>query len=1430
MSLPSTPAKTPRTKTSSPAGSNATLTPSSASKRRSLAESPTDRRNRVSKALKTNPDGASVLDIASIGDSYHRTAGYLNLGVQELQKIIRPAKNQGSDGASIPKDVSGWIANFISVRDVLRTPQSDKGFSIQMTAIKWFLDKEEFGNVLGPLFNDETTQLPLPKDPPAYLPLDKASMYFKVETGQDRARKSHIRWAHLNVLFVVYRILRLLPSGCVTGAPSPDFENARKTLSFHPEDWTRSLCLLKYASTDLKGKKVSHRGQPTAPEFFTLEEKIGSTSTSFTARRSEVERPFQFEPFDDWMRDMLKASTQVRTTEEKEKVQERAVKAMHTAMKSRDSSIQVSQGQQKSFLLALYEKYGREGIRFPEQRQGEGPLAFFNRSEAQNDAEATRSFYELQSALNKTTAQSRTIEEACTALGFPSDPTRWCLRNSTRTLKPHQVLSLDWALQMITTLGFAYLSSDVGMGKTAVAAALILKLLEERKAEQVGQASGSSGFRPTYKPTLILIPRDAMLSLCDDLKAFPDITAYQWYGPPGNSIFNRAIGTSIEDLIEKLDSFDQNDPLTAHQVVVTTYAKYRAMATHLDDHGLHNTKGKGKAAHVQNDAEELDEQDEEEEEDEAGEEGNNKQYGGKYEHLVCYVEGRFGLVILDQAHKAKNPLTRTHVSISRTRPEQLLGLTSTPIMQSPADLLGYIKLAWEVAKSRDLVGETNFHPSRNAYDPLAEQLTDASVVDLPALLPLLNPASFKTHLGYSTSHRNLISSVEHAQQIVKPILRFCFLRFYKGQDLSSFGLNEVAGGEIPRYKPLVMELQYDKYQQQKHDKTFRALIQDRVIGSNDPFHDGWNDHGHVHPAAHKELVQLASNYYHGRIWKKMGSIKADDIHELKARSDSGFKFLFFAIIGRFVVYKTALERVEWIASLHPKWGVLAGILQEVLYKQKSKVLVFVSSPFTHQILDTFLLHLGIQYASINSSVSMDDRDKAYETFNDPEDLTCVMTVNTNLGCSSFQAQRACHITVLLDFPAFPSPRLFDQLIGRTWRMGQEHSPLFITMTTIATYDHILQGIFAHKAILQTAVLADIPTKRQPAVENANDDQNQDEAAQDQATGNANAEEQQEERVQGEADADEAADEAADGATDEFADDAVRKELDSFIERTTELYMEAVGLSSSRLGWDRASCEQVQQLGPCADATRAYSVLPPSWEEEPDSDLSNDEQQDIVEGPVLVGLKVIKETTPTELADKAHKEHNIPWAPNCVDSRRNFRPTAKQIEVAEKFRQEFQRLAHEIKRVIQVFGVPTPIILRDSPTRSTDEYLSPEWTIRATLLGKTVAATAQHWAHMMLGNGQADIGAEVEVSADAVVHLILENTFDHEKLLALSDQSLAEISKEAKKTVCQSIHGKANKSPHLSLPEIYRKVSEMRVVVPATVEGKLVPKTIADFHD
>ncbi|KAK7510934.1 hypothetical protein IWZ03DRAFT_432935 [Phyllosticta citriasiana] len=869
MSLPSTPTQASSANTNSPAGSSMIFTPSPASKN----DPATKKRDRLNKALKANPIGASVLDLDKI-----------------IQSIIRPPKNQGSsdssgDNASTPKNVAGWIAEFIKHRDVLQGSK-DGNFNINMKDIKWFLGKAEFGHVIRKLFDDERSKIPLPKLPPPYLPADKALIYFKDETSLGDVRRNHTRWAPLNVLFVVYRILGLLPSRCVTGAGSPDFKNAPKILGLHPEDWTRGLCLLKFAIKDLKRDASQKSGQPTTPKFFTSEDKVASTSTSLMRIPSEDELRFRFDLDDAWMNKEIEMPTQARTDEERDKFQEKAVKAMQTAMKSLQSSIKVADNQRRHFLRALYETFGCEGIRYPEHKPGEGPLAYFDRPEEQNAAEADKRFYKTQANLNKTSAKPRTIEEACTALGLAPGANRWSLKNSKRILKSHQVLSLDWALQMITTLGFAYISSDVGLGKTTVAAALILKLLENRTADRVDLTRGS---RPTYKPTLILISRDGMLSLFEDLTAFPDITAHQWYGQPGNAIADHAIGTSVEKLIGKLNSLDKYDPVTARQVVVTTYTKFRTMATYIDK----SAKGKGKAVDVQPHADEPDEDAEDEEETE--------EYEGKYQNLVCHVKGRFGIVVLDQAHKAKNPLTRTHVSMSRTYPDQLLGLTSTPTMQSPADLLGFIKLAWQVAASRELVSDIGVHPSRNSYNLLAERLENESITDWPELLPLLHPASFKAHLGYSTSHEKSVTSVEHAQQI----------------DLSAFGLNEVVGGEIPRYKPLVMEFQYDSYQQRKHDKAFKLLMQDRVIGFNDAFYVGWNDHGHINPGVHKELVQLASNCYSGKIVKKLGCISADDVHDLKNSLDGGFRFLQQAIAGMFSIYDDREKRAEFIAGFHP---------------------------------------------------------------------------------------------------------------------------------------------------------------------------------------------------------------------------------------------------------------------------------------------------------------------------------------------------------------------------------------------------------------------------------------------------------------------------------------------------------------------------------
>ncbi|KAK7510935.1 hypothetical protein IWZ03DRAFT_432936 [Phyllosticta citriasiana] len=249
---------------------------------------------------------------------------------------------------------------------------------------------------------------------------------------------------------------------------------------------------------------------------------------------------------------------------------------------------------------------------------------------------------------------------------------------------------------------------------------------------------------------------------------------------------------------------------------------------------------------------------------------------------------------------------------------------------------------------------------------------------------------------------------------------------------------------------------------------------------------------------------------------------------------------------------------------------------------------------------------------------MHNRDKAYEAFNDLENPTHVMTVNTNLGCGAFEVQRACHVTVLLDIPATSSPRLFDQLIGRTWRMGQKHSPNFIIIATLASYDHIKQGDFFLKAIVQAAILGNIPTRLELVVDDAA------EHLEDAAEHREDATENREDAAENQQDAAAA---QAEGNAD--AGDDVRKDHKAFLTRAMRLVIGAYGLSSSRLGWDRASCELLlAQQREHPNLTRADSVIEPEVEEaagqssnnplvvddDDDSDMSSGEQQDAKEDP------------------------------------------------------------------------------------------------------------------------------------------------------------------------------------------------------------------------
>ncbi|KAK8211902.1 hypothetical protein IWZ01DRAFT_569296 [Phyllosticta capitalensis] len=233
----------------------------------------------------------------------------------------------------------------------------------------------------------------------------------------------------------------------------------------------------------------------------------------------------------------------------------------------------------------------------------------------------------------------------------------------------------------------------------------------------------------------------------------------------------------------------------------------------------------------------------------------------------------------------------------------------------------------------------------------------------------------------------------------------------------------------------------------------------------------WNEfgitHGTIDTSVHSQLVQLTSNCQFGNMLRRVGTMSIDRVHKLKDHDDAGFHFLFKSTVTdtELPEYNDAEQKLKYVCTLSSKWGFLAGIIKQVVLDRKKKLLILVSSPMVHQILDVFLHALGIPFASINSSVKAHDRTILFQRFDDPLDDIMIMTVNVNLGSFSFDAQHGCHVSVLLEFPSWPSPRLFDLLIGRTWRIGQKEQPLFVIVTTLATYDQVLQGKFVRKAII-----------------------------------------------------------------------------------------------------------------------------------------------------------------------------------------------------------------------------------------------------------------------------------------------------------------------------------------------------------------------------
>ncbi|OJD30027.1 helicase [Diplodia corticola] len=760
----------------------------------------------------------------------------------------------------------------------------------------------------------------------------------------------------------------------------------------------------------------------------------------------------------------------------------------------------------------------------------------------------TEAFWELQRAINSVSSEAPDFAEACSLLQFnPKVPNEW--KVGFRHLKDYQVPAVAWALIMLTSGGgCGIIGDDVGLGKTAEAVCTMVllptvgerltksapkdnrtirqeeaqALLPQREEQALKEdlpdtlVDDFTRLQPVntltlehlrvqarrYKPTLLVIPSVALQGWRAEMGLQSSLVARLWMGDKARSDWTdlkELVDGNAADLRAAVDALDANDPNTQRHIFITTYQTLRLRSLQ------HATVGRTPKRSRRRPAQPSD-SDSEDGDDEDGGRLSEEQI----RNMRSLLQGLFGLVVLDEAHMAKNARSRTNLAIRRLNAEKILCLTATPTPNRLYDLKGPLTLFWECLKrsfpSNPPSSETdsNFDAGSDEesehdeivdldkYEKMTGMLTKVNMGhSLRPFQQFLNPSAYGRIIGSASITSSSI------QVMVRPILSAIMLRRVKGQVFKRQNQSTIIAGTVPPFKVTVRELRMNAEQAALYLAAHRSLV-DKLEDKDKKKarQDDDKASGVLNMHAHRFLCHAVFDPVLDAYRKNPKEITAAKLATYTSKDDAGYSLYHRITRPRpgYPPHDSRILRAKLMASSSVKLQDLCGIIQNVCYEGGHKLMVFAVWPAVLTEIEMFLTTLGIPFYSIRAAFSQPQRQSALAKFNDPADEVKILLCSSRTASTSFNAQAACHHLAILELDW--SLATIDQIIGRLWRVGQSKIVDVYILVVDFTYDQVLQARATKKALAQLASQARI--KEKPDDDDNEEDENEDETADDKA--------------------------------------------------------------------------------------------------------------------------------------------------------------------------------------------------------------------------------------------------------------------------------------------------------------------------------------------
>ena len=425
---------------------------------------------------------------------------------------------------------------------------------------------------------------------------------------------------------------------------------------------------------------------------------------------------------------------------------------------------------------------------------------------------------------------------------------------------------------------------------------------------------------------------------------------------------------------------------------------------------------------------------------------------------------RFDLVIVDEAHHARNPETHTHQAIRFfcQNAEAVVFLTATPVQMGSRDLFSLLNL---------------LRPDLIIDPPTFEQMA-APNGDINRAIALCRSAPLQWREKVrSCLNRAVETDWGRSFLQTSPLVASLMATLEAGGDedesrvrainalegLYTFGtlINRTRRRDIGEFtvrKPRTVAISYTAAQRVLHDRLMEALA--RILAAC---------HGHQNVSFMMSTVrrQAASclyglaPYMEDILNRNLDRIEGVD-HDFDQGPDLGF---IDRVRGEI---ESLIRTARSIDPVDPKADEFRRVIREKLAMPRNKALVFSTFRHTLAYLGHLLEEDGVRFEVIHGGIPEHDRRDIRRRFSLPKESREAVDVllSSEVGCEGLDFQ-FCDMLINYDLPW--NPMRIEQRIGRLDRHGQESQAIaIVNLVTPDTVDYEIYdrcllrlGIFEH---------------------------------------------------------------------------------------------------------------------------------------------------------------------------------------------------------------------------------------------------------------------------------------------------------------------------------------------------------------------------------